>query len=83
MIRVQVINGKVSHTPQEEVRHDASDMGEHATHVFRAGKLRTHGRFVQLACVPTCPYLFVDETEVYEGNARATPRTAARPSLSR
>ena len=49
MIRVQVINGKVSHTPQEEVRHDASEMGKHATHVFRAGKLRTHGRFVQLA----------------------------------
>jgi len=44
-------------------------MGKHATHVFRTGKLRTRGRFVQLACVPTGPYLFVDEIEVYEGDA--------------
>jgi len=44
-------------------------IGKHATHVFRTGKLRTRGRFVQLACVPTGPYLFVDEIEVFEGEA--------------
>jgi len=44
-------------------------MGKHATHVFRTGKLRTRGRFVQFACAPTGPYLFVDEIEVFEGDA--------------
>jgi len=42
--------------------------GKHATHVFRTGKLRISGRFVQFACVPTGPYLFADELEVYEGD---------------
>ena len=44
-------------------------MGKHATHVFRTSKLHTRGRFVQFACVPTSSYLFVDEIEVYEGDA--------------
>ncbi len=44
-------------------------MGKHATHVFRTGKLRTRGRLVQFACVPTGSYLFVDEIEVFEGDA--------------
>ncbi len=51
-------------------------MGKHAIHVFRTATLRSRGRFVQLACVPTGPYLFVDEIEVFEGDAAllAEPR---------
>ncbi|NQT86445.1 hypothetical protein HQ560_06745 [bacterium] len=43
--------------------------GKFAPHVFRTRRLRTRGRYVQLACVPTGPFLFVDEIEVYEGEA--------------
>jgi hypothetical protein len=51
-------------------------IGRFATHTFRTQKLRTRGRYVQFACLPTGPYLFVDEIEVYGGDAAllAQPR---------
>ncbi|HUT33933.1 MAG TPA: hypothetical protein VNE39_10650 [Planctomycetota bacterium] len=57
-------------------------IGKHATHAFRTGKLRTHGRFVQLACVPTGPYLFVDEIEVFEGDAALLQEPRRRDALA-
>jgi hypothetical protein len=55
---------------------DPPPLGTFATHVFRTGKLAARGRYVQLACVPAGPYLFVDEIEVYAGDATllAAPR---------
>ena len=43
-------------------------MGKYANHVFRAGGLKAHGRFVAIAATPKGPYLFVDEIEVLEGD---------------
>lgn len=53
-------------------------MGKHAIHVFRTSKLATSGRYVQFACVPAGPYLFVDEIEVFEGD----PTPAVEPRRS-
>jgi len=39
----------------------------YATHRFQTTRLRTHGRYVQIAATPQGSYLFVDEIEVFRG----------------
>jgi len=51
--------------------------GEFAPHVFRTNRIQTRGRYVQLAGVPTGPFLFVDEIEVYEGDPEQLTRPRA------
>ncbi|NQT54156.1 discoidin domain-containing protein [bacterium] len=58
-------------------------IGKFANHTFRTGKLPARGRYVQLACLPTGPYLFVDEIEVTEGDAALLQQERpGKPTLS-
>jgi hypothetical protein len=56
----------------------------YATHVYWTDALATRGRYVQLAAVPSGPYLFCDEIEVFRGpdallQAAAPGRPVADP----
>ncbi len=41
----------------------------YATHVYRTDGLKTRGRFVRIAALACGPYVFVDEIEVFKGDA--------------
>jgi len=56
--------------------------GRYATHVFWTDELATHGRFLQIAAVPQGPYLFVDEIEVYRGDASLLGKPHTGPAVA-
>lgn len=54
----------------------------YATHCFQTMRLRTHGRYVQIAATPQGPYLFVDEIEVFRGEDTWLSEPYSSPPLA-
>lgn len=65
-------DGKMFHTVGDLTVLDESNppaaYGEYSTHIYRTSKLRTKGRYVRIAAVPSAVFLFVDEIEIYRGS---------------
>ncbi len=66
-------DGKTWHETGDLVQLSAPGSGPpkegYATHVYRTDDLKTRGRFVRIAALACGPYSFVDEIEVFKGDA--------------
>ena len=66
-------DGKTWHETGDLVQLAAPRSGPpkegYATHVYRTDGLKTRGRFVRIAALACGPYVFVDEIEVFKGDA--------------
>lgn len=52
-----------------DAQHGNPPAGKYAVHRYWTDELRTHGRFVSFLVSPGGPFVFVDEIEIYKGEA--------------